>query len=918
MSHSDDSGPATPDADATLVGSDALVVKFVERCRRGERPTIEEYLVDVAPHDRKRLLLALVKVDMKERWPAEPSVTCHPYLSRFPELQSSDAVELIAAEYSLRAAGGAAPEIGELARRFPDQINAIRERLGLDALAPSPTDSRDPADLMPGAIVGDYQIERLLGRGAASRVYLVRQLSLDRRVAIKVSRNDSTPVDSEARTLARLEHDHIVSVVAEQVIGDVRVMVMRYVPGVTLACLMTRLAGQDRSRWRGRDVMELIDLELGDPAQARPRRDELARFNFVRTACHIVAGIARGLDHAHRQGVLHRDVKPANILVTPAGRGLLMDFHIASRITPSATATTNRPAFQSESNTSRDDVVIWGGTPAYMAPEHLAAMSPQFSAKFGTVDARSDVFSLGVVFYELLSGRPPYGHPEATRFDHASIMQLLGTRLNPPPPIPRDAIRVSPGVDSILEKCLAPQPQDRYQTCSDLAEDLDCYLENRRLQYAPDPSWSERVGKWLRRHPSVLKTAGLMALLIVIGAIWQLVVAVRTSKQAEELVRVAGLQLYQGDAAQAIHTLDDAERMMDRNALWAWFGLDVGRSRIIGEIRRMAWHVTTSQLLVFQVHLGSARGAPDQRPPSSGPQGTPPIRALSVYHVLTNPDWRSLPQFQSLDPETQAQVEADVAELLLMQATDLLDSAPADATARRADAGAILARIPDPYRDCHTVKMLENLVAGGSGDLDPSPPLDARTPFDLYLMGVVTAKRKQWAEAIRYFDAALERSAREDDLNRYWTHFHRAFCADQAGDGDAAIADYGTCIGIDDRIGWPYHNLGLIYARRGQFDRAARSLKDASKRDRTWSMNNSVYVNLSAVELKLEHPLEALDAANDAITLDNRCAEAYANRGAAHAALGHRDQAIADMKQALELDPNCQAARENLKLLEAP
>ena len=209
-------------------------------------------------------------------------------------------------------------------------------------------DQRPPA-LPPGEKIDDFEVVRLLGRGAFGHVYLARQLSLDRLVALKVSANRG----SEGRTMARLEHAHIVQVYSEKVdeATDQRLLCMQLVPGVGLEKIISSLGMQlevERSladtlagaasapaTWRGSDVLAVIDVNASlptalDPAALRDR-EALGEMDDVETTAWMGARLGEALDFAHQRGVLHRDIKPANILVSPYGRPMLADFNISSQ-----------------------------------------------------------------------------------------------------------------------------------------------------------------------------------------------------------------------------------------------------------------------------------------------------------------------------------------------------------------------------------------------------------------------------------------------------------------------------------------------------------------------------------------------------------------------------------------------------------
>jgi serine/threonine protein kinase len=345
-----------------------------------------------------------------------------------------------------------------------------------------------------GQTLDDFILLRLLGSGSFARVFLARQVSLDRLVALKVSVNRG----QEARTLASLEHDHIVRVFSEVVDPgrDLRMLCMQYVPGTTLERIIEALASrheggraggasplseQPASASRspqgtnaprsptGQDILAIIDAQASDPAAldlaALRDRELLADLDFIEAGCWMGARLAEALAHAHRVGVLHRDVKPANILVNRYGRPLLVDFNVAARAPEGASG-----GHESEI----------GGTLTYMSPEHLEAFH---RILYGgpPVDARSDVWSLGVVLYELFAGRLPFVLPAEAAADDDILPGMIARRRAGPPPLPAE-VDAPMALQRVLDRCLAPRPEDRFQNAAELAEALESCRELRRVE----------------------------------------------------------------------------------------------------------------------------------------------------------------------------------------------------------------------------------------------------------------------------------------------------------------------------------------------------------------------------------------------------------------------------------------------------
>src|SRR4051812_15193459 len=296
-----------------------------------------------------------------------------------------------------------------------------------------------------GEELGDFKLLRLLGQGSFAKVFLARQISLDRQVALKVSANRG----SEARTLASLEHDHIVHVFLEIVDRerDLRLLCMQYVPGTTLEQIIRTMKASPACDWSGRAILEAIDARslhppTFDPAALRDR-EYLASCDFIEAVCWLGARVAEALAYAHRQGVLHRDIKPANILINQYGRPLLADFNIA--FDPHGGVGSARESF--------------GGTLAYMAPEHLDAFNPEEATPAEAVDQRSDIYALGVVLFESLPGRLPFSHTTPGADICEALRQLASARRAGPPSVRRDRPDIPEILDRTLQRCLDPRPE---------------------------------------------------------------------------------------------------------------------------------------------------------------------------------------------------------------------------------------------------------------------------------------------------------------------------------------------------------------------------------------------------------------------------------------------------------------------------
>jgi tRNA A-37 threonylcarbamoyl transferase component Bud32 len=311
----------------------------------------------------------------------------------------------------------------QIADAFTPRGDLLRaERAGLTVhAAPAPPE-------FTARTFGDYDLLDELGRGGMGVVYKARQRSLQRTVALKmILRGEfATPEDlvrfqAEARAAARLEHPNIVSVYDAGQCDGQAYFTMRQVEGQTLA-----------------------DLLSAGPMKARD-------------AARCLAVISRAVHYAHENGILHRDLKPSNVLIDREGRPHVTDFGLAKWVTGTADAPRAGP-------TLSGGIV---GTPAYMAPE-------QISHQRGKPSAASDVYSLGVILYEMLTGRPP--------FQAATPVDTLLLVLDQDPVRPRLLNpKVDPDLEVICLKCLQKEPALRYSSAAALAADLEAFLKGETL-----------------------------------------------------------------------------------------------------------------------------------------------------------------------------------------------------------------------------------------------------------------------------------------------------------------------------------------------------------------------------------------------------------------------------------------------------
>lgn len=446
--------------------------------------------------------------------------------------------EVISA-YQHEVEKGNKPNRADYLAKYPELADAIGDCLdGLQMLEQQladthsrPRAARESGSMnefaQPTAPLGDFQIVGEIARGGMGIVYEAIQLSLGRRVALKVLPFAAT-VDSrnlqrfkiEAQAAALLHHTHIVPVYGIGCERGVHYYAMQLIEGQSLAAIISQVRQKENTAGGG-TAPSATEVEPPSSASARPQAlhstvdvtETLTTGKphttdaYLRRACRLIIQAAEGLEHAHQSGVVHRDIKPANLLVDVAGNLWITDFGLAQ--------------LQTDVSLTRSGDML--GTFRYMSPE-------QSSGQRTILDHRTDIYSLGVTLYELLTLRPA--------FSADNHQELLYHILHNDPDSPR---KHNPAISSELElivlKAISKSPADRYATAAAMAADLQRYLDHKPILAKP-PTLIDRVRKWSRRHPSLV-VAGVLLLLVIAasatGTAW--IVSFEQQKTANALGR---------------------------------------------------------------------------------------------------------------------------------------------------------------------------------------------------------------------------------------------------------------------------------------------------------------------------------------------------------------------------------------------
>jgi serine/threonine protein kinase/Tfp pilus assembly protein PilF len=428
-----------------------------------------------APAERvRRLLREGQPVDVQTLLAAEPQL----------QADKSLLLDLAYEEYCQRREAGQQVDADEFCRRFPYQ-SSLRRLLGVHHfLEENPqllAESKQVAWPAPPEQFLGFTLIRELGRGSFARVFLATEPALGgRSVAIKVSRLGAV----EAHLLGRLDHPNIVPVhsVQHDAASGFTVICMPYLGSATLCDLLDRVASEPSLPESARIIKDVIAAGP-EPAAARAYRG-----TYVDAAVQIGSQLAEALALAHSLGICHRDLKPSNVLLAGDGRPMLLDFNLAS-------------------DQQLADSHL-GGTLPYMAPEQLRATDPATAVVDAPpVDARADIFSLGVMLYELLAGVHPFAPLLVGSLAEARSRLLEGQRRGPASLRQRNPCVDRP-LARLVERCLAFAPEDRPQSARELAAALRAGL-----------SWRRRATRWLGRHRVLATTAGLLlTALVVLGS----------------------------------------------------------------------------------------------------------------------------------------------------------------------------------------------------------------------------------------------------------------------------------------------------------------------------------------------------------------------------------------------------------------
>ncbi len=681
----------------------------------------------------------------------------------------------------------------------PSAVPAVDADAGTTNLRNTPAPPhRANAYPQPGEAFGGFEIVSELGRGGMGRVFLARQPGMgSRTVVLKLGEL----LSAECQKLAKLQHPNVVPVYSFHQCGGMQAVCMPYRGPLTLAHLVNRLQTENLPTLSGHALTTVIadcrrTREQSLPAATPPTAptaptDEptpvgqaadrpLARLrslNFIDAVLTLLREIADGLRFAHGEGIVHSDLKPANVLIADDGRPQLIDFGIAyDRTTPGVS-----------------ELVI-GGTRPYSSPEQLTSIL-QASIEH---DHRTDLYSLGVVAYELTTGRLPFA-PNYDPSDEAVERDRAG-RFTPPPSPRAVNPKVPPAVASIIAKCLAPNAADRYQSADELIADVDRQLARRPLKHAPNPSRWELARKWGHRNRWLIATG--LALGVAGGGSGAF--GVYSSRQKERLEQVEAVGMADG---------------FERDARKAQALLGAANTDAAG------------------LEAGLRAGE----------------QALAQYGVMGAERWWEGGPAAKLPADQRARLREKVAGLLL----DMSRSAGTRSTmvSVLGDRGRWQAKAKDwnrraeqafpgdsPVRGVWTQRAwlcrLGGDAAGAKGAADTAAGIPLTTAADYRAEGRELLDQGRWQEAGEHLTKAIGL-----DPSDYWASFALGLAYYRRGDDRNAVLAYDVCVALDPAVPGGHFNRGVALLRSQQFKKAEDDFTHAIEARADWT---DAHLNRSA------------------------------------------------------------------------
>jgi eukaryotic-like serine/threonine-protein kinase len=819
---------------------------------------------------------------------------------------------------------------------FPDTMMPSAAHLAVTLPEPPPTPAAPLATIVAVPpqkttasglpVIPNHEVLEELGRGGMGVVYRARHIPLNRDVALKMvlagtqaGAEALARFKAEAEAVARLQHPNIVQV--------------------------HETGTQDGLPWFSLEFCAGGNLDQRLAGQPLP----------VRQAAELAETLARAIHHAHQSHVVHRDLKPANILLVSGGGGNAQDQDGMVTTTHYSPLTTHQLKItdfglaklcDAEEGRTRSGVIM--GTPAYMAPEQAAGRTRE-------IGPPCDVYALGAILYEMLTGRPP--------FNGAGAMEVVARVLAEEPLSPRQIDRAIPrDMETICLKCLEKLPGRRYTSARELADDLRRFLNHEPIQARP-VSRPERLWRWCRRKPAlagagalgILATVVLLALMINLRSAARQrgrereesgrLVEMAEGMTAARQFRAARAPLLQAQTLLRQHDESDPLREQVETAL-AGVDTRVRCEDFLTDAREAEYHLLGALWAGLagdgseRIHPTlSRRGADLGRGVELARKGLRSIGLLEATSSLAH-----LKQ-QGLDEGEVRPIQRWASELFLLLAlasertAEGLDPGKRkpsldEALGHLNRAGELDSRSPEVFRTRARILRLLGRVQPAQADEERARKLSAATFLDHHLRAGRWHRASEWTRAVAAYQAAL--AQRPDE---YWTLFRLAKCLENLRQLTAAEALFRSCIALRPEDPTAYNNRGCVLLSQRKWDLAVEVFEAALSKDPDYAL---AYSNLMLAHAErkqvseaekvyqryLEHhradpversralvslglaydragqPEKALARYDAAVTADPRNALAHRNRAVVLGDLGRRPEAEAAIRRAIDLGPD--------------
>jgi tetratricopeptide (TPR) repeat protein len=714
-------------------------------------------------------------------------------------------------------------------------------------------------------IVG-YDIQAELGRGGMGVVYQARHRRLNRIVALKMI-GDGRHASPEIRERFLIEAEAVarlrhLNIVQIYDIGEA-------------------------------DGHPYVTLELLEGGSLADRLKGTTQPN--RAAAELVATLATAMHAAHQAGIVHRDLKPSNVLFDRGGTPKITDFGIAKRLEVE------------EGQTETGQVI---GTPSYMAPE-------QALGEVRKIGPAVDIYALGATVYEMLTGRPPFKGSSKMETLH----QVVSDEVLPPS---RIEPRIARDLETICLKCLQKEPQKRYGTALELADDLRRFLDNRPIRARRTPPW-ERGAKWVRRHPT---TATLLALgtaaVVTLAALGvhheaRLKAAARAEDQRVARRRAASEQVLERAQARLLEKgWADGQLIRDLTGL----ATDLKAERRLADIRGRAERMRDQAERGLRDDLEQSRARERQRlfverrneaffqetrfigldlPTDVQATRAAARTALGVFAGSGPADaWTLAPMPRTFSAQEQAEIADGCCELLLVLAEAVAQALPgedsllqADRALQVLDRAAALRSQPTPtyHRERAECLARKGDEAGAARERAAAERVRPTTVLDHFLAGREGYQRQDWKTALSEFETVLRMQP-----DHFWGLCLGAIASIQTNQPGTAKLGLNACIKQEPRFAWLYLLRGFASGQQAVQARAA----GTTLKIEDGSIEAAVEVQFEAAEVDYQTALKFLDD-DDAPNDELRYAVLH-NRALMRFQRGRLDEAVVDLREAIRLN----------------